>query len=1003
MKRKRIGLLAVQLVFWVQLVAFGQATLHQQQVEPALQDALNLFYKDQFAASREAFDQLRARELSREKAIELEYYQALSSLKGDFPEGTSEMEAFVLDYPDEPLAHEAAWVLGNHFFTAKNYRKAIENFGRLRGIPLSQERHPELLFKTGYSYFQLKNYPQAQKYFEQAKRYRSPFLPSAYYYAGYSAFQQNDFETAVTNFKEAEKSREFSLKVPYMLTALFYQQGDLPQVIAYAAPIIDKTGVENREQLHLLLAEAYYDDKAFQQAAHHYQSFVAAGKGTLSRDQQYKAGVAHYESNQFQIASDFFKEVALKSDALGQVSSYFLGHAYIQLKNLPFAANSFSTAYKMDFNSDIKEEALFNYAKVNLEMGKFQEAVTALDQYLNDYPQGTRFSQAEDLLSDALINTNNYLRAIRHMEGMQQPSARIREAYQKVTFYQAMAYFRDNNPAGTLDFLNKSLRYPEDKSLQVLAQFWKGEANAAANQPNAAIQAYERVFALNPPASDPALIKTHYGLGYAYFNQERYEKAEAQFKAYTDKLRNKREKEQYHDALLRLGDTYYVQKKFDAAAATFQRAIQENSPFSDYALFRAGVVANFQNRNLEAIRLLNQVQANYPNSLYLEDALFQKAQILMEDLNYRQGREVFTSLIELKPNSPFVPFALEGRAVANYSLKEYDKAIADYKKILDEYPNASNGETALVGLQESLSLQGRPGEFSSYLSEYRKSNPSSSNLENVEFEAAKSLVFNQSYAEAIRSLEDFLRNYPNSGQAPEASYYLADAYYRQGSIDKALDRYYQLENTADGNLKTRVFQKIANIEFERQNYAKSIPYLEFSAENARSVAEEYEAVSGLMVASYETGQYQQAVRWADQVVALGNITVDAVPRALLIKGKSLETDGKSAEAVAVYRNLVENYTSEQGAEALYRLAWIQHQEGQYEASNELIFSYSQPFASYERWYGMQFVLLAKNYIAMDETFQAKATLESIVENSSIPEVRKEAQELLQTINQTTTE
>jgi tetratricopeptide (TPR) repeat protein len=563
MKRKRIGLLAVYLVLGVQLLASGQATLHQQEVEPAFQDALDLFYKDQFAASREAFEQLRLHELSREKSIEVHYYQGLSSLRGDFPEGTSSLEAFVLDYPEEPLAHEAAWVLGNHYFTGRNYREAIENFGRLRGIPLSQERHPELLFKTGYSFFQLKNYSQAQNYFERAKRYKSPFLASAYYYAGFSAFQQKDFETAVTNFKEAEKSREFSLKVPYMLTALYYQQGDLPQVIAYAAPIIDKAGLEKREQVHLLLSEAYYADNAYEQAAYHYQSFVSAKKGALSRDQQYKAGVAHYEISQFQIASNFFKEVALLSDALGQVSSYFLGHAYIQLENLPFAANSFSAAYKMDFNPEIKEEALFNYAKVNLEMGKFQEAVTALDQYLNDYPRGTRFAQAEDLLSDALINTNNYLRAIQHMERMQQPSARIREAYQKVTFYQAMAYFRDNNPSGTLQLLDKSLRYPEDKSLQVLAQFWKGEANAVANKPEAAIQAYERVLAMNPPSSDPALIKTHYGLGYAYFNQGSYNKAERQFKAYTDKLRNNREKEQYHDALLRLGDVYYIQKKFD--------------------------------------------------------------------------------------------------------------------------------------------------------------------------------------------------------------------------------------------------------------------------------------------------------------------------------------------------------------------------------------------------------------------------------------------------------
>ena len=50
--------------------------------------------------------------------------------------------------------------------------------------------------------------------------------------------------------------------------------------------------------------------------------------------------------------------------------------------------------------------------------------------------------------------------------------------------------------------------------------------------------------------------------------------------------------------------------------------------------------------------------------------------------------------------------------------------------------------------------------------------------------------------------------------------------------------------------------------------------------------------------------------------------------------------------------------------------------------------------------GMQFVQLAKNYLAMDEKFQAKATLESIIENSSDAGVKQEAEELLKTINAT---
>lgn len=979
---------------------YSQSSLHQTSLEAKFQDALELFQKDQFSSSREAFDRLSMHPDINEnsRAVAVAYYKALSSLRGDFPEGTSLMDAFILDNPNESLRNEAAWILGNHYFVNRNYKKAISNFDLLRNVPLTTDRHPEFFFKTGYSYFQLKNYTQAKSYFERAKTYRSPFLASAYFYAGYSSFEQGDFEAAAKDFKEAEKSSEYSLKVPYMLAGIYYRQQKLDTLIEYAAPIINNKGLDNSEQIHLLLAEAYYDKNNFSQAAVHYMAFWTAKKGKLSRDQQYKAGVAHYENKQFAEASQFFKEVALVNDELGHLASYFLGYAYIQQKNLPFAANSFNAAYKLDFRPEIKEEALFNYAKVSLELGKFQEAITALDTYLNEYPQGSQKTAAENLLSDALVNTNNYLRAISHMEKMNNKSDRIKSAYQKVTFYQAMTYYRDNNLNGTLRLLDKSLQYPIDKSLQYQAQYWKGEANAASNKDKVAIQAYENLIRMNPPSMDPSLIRTHYGLGYAYFNDGQYDKAERQFKSYTDKLKNSSDKHHYDDAFIRLGDTYYVQKKFTDAANVFRRAVAENNAYSDYAYFRGGVVANFQNNNREAIRQLDQVINNFPNSLYMEDALYQKAQIHMEELNYSQGRDVFSKLISNKPNSPFIPFALEGRAVANYSLKDYDKAIEDYKMILDKYPNAENGETALVGLQESLSLQGRSQEFSTYLSGYRKSNPSNNNLQNVEFEAAKSLVFNQSYSQALTALQNFIRNYPNSAQLPEAKYYLGDAYFRLGDNAKALSIYYELENTSDNNLKSRVFQKLAHIEFGNGNYSKAIPYYQFTAQNARSKAEEYEATFGLMQAYFETKAYKEAIRSADKILELGNITVDSESNALLIKAKSLENTNAVDKAMLVYKQLMENHKTEQGAEALYKLALRHHEKGEFSLSNELIFNNSQPFTQYAYWYGKQFIVLAQNYISMNEKFQAKATLESIIENATDDTVKQEAESLLKTIN-----
>lgn len=977
----------------------AQSSIYQNSADKSFNEALELFQKKQFSASKFSFDYLKEKPLDNDKKVEVDFYHAVSALYLENPDGGSLLNEFLLNYAGEPKVNDAAHILGDYYFEKRDYTRAIESFRKVNTDKTSTDQRADVLFKTGYSFFQLKNYQHASTYFEQVKRTRSAYLPDAYYYSGYIAMEAGDFDKAVQDFKEAEKSTAYSGKVPYMLAAIYYRKGDFNALVDYATPILaTNRPLDKKEEIYLLLAESYFENKNYVNAATYYDAFVKSRKGSLTRDQKYKAGVAQYEVGNYQQSTDYFKEVALEKDKLGQVSSYYLGHAYVKMKNPQFASTSFSTAYKSDHDIHIKEEALFNYAKVNLERGNFQDAVNALDTYLSTYAQGPHVREVENLLSEALINTNNYLRAIEHIEKLNNKSDRIKAAYQKVAFYQGITYYKDGKYTPALAYFDKSQTYPIDKNILLQSYFWKGETHAVNNNLLEAAKAYEAVIRLKPNANDPYLIKTHYGLASTYFNSDQYPKAEAQYKAYTDKLRGNSSRENYDEALVRLGDTYYVQKKFANALATFQRAIQERNQFADYAYFRAAVVLNFENRNNEAIRQLDEMINNYPGSIYQADAIFQKAQINMEENSYSEAREGFTQLINTKPGSPFVPFALEGRAIANYSMKNYEETINDYKKILSSYPNSGNADAALVGLQETLSLQGRSGEFSKYLATYKNSNPDNTSLQSIEFEAAKNLFFNQSFKESIASFEAYMKNYPSSAQVQEANYFIGDAYYRLGDKNKALDYFYALEKSDGSPQQGNAVYKIAEIEFANKNYAKAIPYFRRSSASARDKIEEYEAYSGLMNSYFYTESFDSASFYADKVIALGNITADSEASAMLIQSKSLLRQNKSQDAEDALISLVNEYKTVQGAEALYLLALHFHEQEKFVQSNETIFDFSSPFGMYDFWYGKSFILLAKNYVKLGEAFQAKATLESIVEKSANEEIKKEANELLRTLN-----
>jgi tetratricopeptide (TPR) repeat protein len=979
--------------------AFSQSTLHQTGSQQALDYNLELFDKQLFSASLYENSRLLSQTLNSEQQKSVELNRAMAALEIESPDGAGLMKSYILDNGNHPTVTTAGLYLGDHFFYKKNYREAIEGYSLVKTNGLSDANKADVLFKQGYSYFQLKNNAAAAPFFDQAKALNKPISADAYYYSGFIAMEAGNNSKAIADLQAAGKSSFYATKVPYLLTALYYKEGSYDQVISYAEPLLASgQNLDRKETINLYLAEAYYAKRDFANASKNYDAFINAKKGVLSREEVYKAGISFFEIRNYQRATDYLKVSASSTDEIGQSSSYYLGHAYLKLENYQFATTSFQAASKSSFNKQIQEESLFNFAKTNLQRGTFSTAISALDEYLETYPSGKNRQEAETLLSEALINSSDYLRAIEQMDRIQNKSSRIRAAYQKVAFYQAMVYYRDQKFKQSLSLLDKSQAFPEDRNLLLETHFWKGEIHTADGNLPQAIRSYEALRAINPATNHPYLIKTHYGLGYAYFNSQNYPKAEEQFRAYTQKLSQASDKQYFDDGLLRLGDCQYVQKKFAEASTTFQRAISEATTGKDYAYYRLAVVQNFQSQNNQALANLDRLISGFASSLYIEDALFLRGQIYLEEVRYSEASRAFSDLISSRPNSPFIPFALESRAVANFSMQNYNQTIADYKLILDNHPNSSNAETALKGLQETLALQGRSAEFGDYLARYKGANPGSGNVQSLEYESAKSLYLDKNYTQAARAFENYLRSYPQSAQRPDALYFAGDSFVQAGDQEKGLSYFRQLEKEPSSPQRARAMQKIGIIELERRNYAAAIPYLESASQNARSKVEEAEAVQGLMIANFATRKYQPAIANADRLMTLDGVIPESTAKALLTKAKAQRELNQKAQAELTLQSLVSGHKTIQGAEGLYLLALSHQEKGDFNKSNESIFDGAGPFADYDYWYGKMFLLIADNYLKTGEDFQAKATLESIVERSTNPEIKAEAQAKLRTLN-----
>jgi TolA-binding protein len=155
-----------------------------------------------------------------------------------------------------------------------------------------------------------------------------------------------------------------------------------------------------------------------------------------------------------------------------------------------------------------------------------------------------------------------------------------------------------------------------------------------------------------------------------------------------------------------------------------------------------------------------------------------------------------------------------------------------------------------------------------------------------------------------------------------------------------------------------------------------------------------------MESYYLLAQYDSADRYARIILERGNINAGAVNKAALFLGKTAMARGDYQTAQDEFLQTLNTARDEYGAEAKYLVAEIQYLQKEHKASIETLFSLINDFASYQEWVGRGFLLLADNYLGLNEKFQAQATLRSIIDNEfPLAHIRDRAAEKLRKMEQ----
>ena len=440
MNRKNILLILSFLFAFVSQV-LPQVSFAGADIGSDFNRAMDLFNKEKYAAAIKLFDTYvkNGDESGAIRLDEAEYYAAISALKLFNPDSEYRMIMFISTHPESPEINNSRMALGDYFYQNRSYRKAAAYYDTVDRQELKSEKLPEYYFRYGYSLYVKGDKAKAQTMFSEIKDIDTEYTAPAVYYYSQIAYEQKNYQLALDGFMKLRKDETFGPIVPFYIAQILYLNKDYNGILEIAPDLVKSAPKGRAVELYRFIGDAYYNQGNYTDALSYLEQY-AAGSKTSEREDKYQLGYCYYKTGNYDKAIKVLLETGARSDELSQNIWFVLGDCYIQKGDRKRAQFAFGQSAKMDFDKDLKEESLFNYAKLTYETSSspFGEAIAAFQEYIELYPGSDKIKEAYNYLVATFTEIKNYQAALTALDKIKNKDSRLEEAYQRVAFFRGL-------------------------------------------------------------------------------------------------------------------------------------------------------------------------------------------------------------------------------------------------------------------------------------------------------------------------------------------------------------------------------------------------------------------------------------------------------------------------------------------------------------------------------------------------------------------------------------
>ena len=712
-----------------------------------------------------------------------------------------------------PVVAAAWYQLGNAYKKSGQHEEAVEAYRQVLDVGSVAEDFKSLVqFQVAETRFFAKEYGEATK---EYKRYVELFPETreagkAYFYAGWSEFNSKEYDQSIETLNgmlAAYPQDRYAPDSQYRIASAFYEKGEHAKSVEMAQITLDQY-----PNSPVIAQALYLQARAYDQMGHDEEAIKAY------RD------VRNLYDRMFELLRGSFRE--------GKNVDFENYRELFETSSLRVAeifrkTDQFEEAYQELIAAQETAEERFYKAKVQMRIGdnymeweKFDEAWTAYNQVIElygdtPYPPNAQYQKGE------------------------------------------AKYFAGDYAAAREDYLQLLEDYPDsDTGLRSAALYsagWSAEKLGVVDQ---AIASYTQAVESFPRSDQAPLCLLR--IARLNYEQQKVEEAIEAYKAITESYQETRHTA---DAYYGLGILYRDEDRKDEAIAAFSKVDRDARETYIAALIEAANLYISQDRIAEGRALLNQLLEGVTGDRDLESrAHFQMAQLDLNNKNYVDAVERYTMVLEEYPESDVIRDTRYGRALAYHYSGRYDRALLDYKWLLDtKIPKAMQLKVSF-SMALSYSAEGNDAEAEKLLNEVIASGDESL-VRSARLQLISMAEKKGNPEEAVRIYEEMLATTTSSEDRERLLIRLANAYFKLDKFQQSIEAAQELIDLAIN------VESIANALFVQGNcFYRSEQFVQAIA-TYNTIIENYP-----QIAWAKNAQFQIGVAY-NKLSANGNIDV----------------------------------------------------------------------------------------------------------------------------------